>query len=144
MYNSELNYHLTDGDLVVKRVKTDSAGVYECTAKNTKGSATSQGYLKVVTMTTIEIGPADMTVRVEEEKVEMKCKVIWDPSFVLEVKWMKDGKDVFPAGRFNIDRQSNSLIIRDLNLEDEGRRRCKRTTNNECDKQFLILSKNML
>jgi hypothetical protein len=44
------NYDLDNGDLVVNRIMNDSMGMYECTATNSKGSAASQGFLKVDTL----------------------------------------------------------------------------------------------
>jgi len=48
------NIELTDrGDLKIKRVKEDSAGSYECLARNDIGSSSAKGELMVVSTTTI-------------------------------------------------------------------------------------------
>eukprot|EP00095_Tigriopus_kingsejongensis_P010522 maker-scaffold45_size475391-snap-gene-3.20 protein:Tk10522 transcript:maker-scaffold45_size475391-snap-gene-3.20-mRNA-1 annotation:"neuroglian isoform x1" len=109
------------GDLVIKRVQNETAGFYECLAKNVHGQVAAQGYLMVVSKTTIERGPVDMQAQIRSE-VTMECSVVWDPSFDLVIQWKKDNADLdlSPGGRIT-KGEDNSLIIQDLEFADAGR-----------------------
>ena len=80
--------------------------------------------LKVVNTTTIEIGPPEVTKRIGED-VRMDCKVLWDPSFDLELNWKKDTHDVkVDDERIFIDTASvanQALTIKQLKYEDAGK-----------------------
>ena len=79
--------------------------------------------MKVVSTTTIEVGPAEQTKTIHED-VTLDCVVLWDPTFDLEVDWKKDNNDVNEDGeRITVDRASianQALTIRDLNYDDAG------------------------
>ncbi|TRY80572.1 hypothetical protein TCAL_13263 [Tigriopus californicus] len=108
------------GDLVIKRVQNETAGFYECLAKNVHGEVKQTGYLKVVSKTTIERGPVDMTAEIRSP-VTMECLVVWDPSFELSILWKKDNVDVKMGGRFS-QGSDNSLVIEDLAFDDAGKK----------------------
>ncbi len=116
------NYELDDGDLVVKRVRNESAGEYECTASNKEGSSSAVGTLKVVSSTTVETGPGDIVARVGD-RVTLPCVVIYDNNYELTVVWKKDASDVDIGGRFELvnDDSDHSLIIDDLEFGDAGK-----------------------
>lgn len=58
-------------------------------------------------------------------EVRMSCSVLYDPQFELTVLWKKDNVDVdlgAAGGRISVD-EDNSLVIRDLDFDDSGRKR---------------------
>ena len=123
-YKSTANdsYILTDAsDLKISKVKESDNGTFTCIATNSQGSVTYDGFLTVVSTTTIVNGPSD--VRQELGKaVKMPCEVVWDTTYKLSVVWMKDNEDVVPDGnRVVLDPSDHSLLIKDLTFEDSGK-----------------------
>ena len=82
----------------------------------------SSGSLKVVSTTTIDVGPRDMTARIGE-RLEIPCKVIWDPKNKLSVDWLKNnGEKIDMSGRFSKKSEGadNTLVIEGLEFADKG------------------------
>ena len=78
----------------------------------------------MVSTTTIDVGPQDMTARIGE-RLEIPCKVIWDPKNKLSVDWLKNnGEKIDMSGRFSkkSDGADNTLVIEGLEFADKGRR----------------------
>ena len=63
---------MNQGDLEILKVTNASAGVYECIAENEHGMAINEGYMTVVSTTTIEEGPVDRTEEVRKKKTPSK------------------------------------------------------------------------
>ena len=86
-------------------------------------SSPSSGSLKVVSTTTIDVGPKDMMGRIGEA-LEIPCMVIWDPKNKLTVQWLKNNVEkIDMSGRFSkkSDGADNTLVIEDLEFGDKGR-----------------------
>ena len=65
-----------------------------------------------------------MTARIGE-RLEIPCKVIWDPKNKLSVDWLKNnGEKIDMSGRFSkkSDGADNTLVIEGLEFADKGRR----------------------
>lgn len=113
------------GDLTIREISAGHEGPFTCKATNPLGSSEATGNLTVVTTTTIENGPLDMSAQVKGT-VSMNCSVLYDPNFKLQVQWKKDNVKINIDGtRFTQGSTPNYVLtIRDLTFADTGTYTC--------------------
>ena len=68
--------------------------------------------------------------------VTMECKVLWNPKLEMSIIWKKDNKDidVNNGGRFSVN-EDNGLVIKDLKMEDTGKKKEKNEEREKGEKE---------
>ena len=104
-------------------VRRSDSDTYLCTAKNLLGSDVKRIALVVVSLPQFTVKPPAKTVVFAGDALMLNCSATGDPHPVM--KWKRLGK-ALPLGRNQ--RLQDSLIIRDLKVEDSGYYVCVATS----------------
>ncbi|XP_053330207.1 neural cell adhesion molecule L1 isoform X2 [Spea bombifrons] len=111
-----------NGTLKVKEVQKEDAGIYDCIATNSKGSARISAVLNVKNATQIIIAPQEQRVR-KGWKATFHCKALFDSTLERSrVEWKKDGLEIEEdddSDKHVID-SNNTLYIADVQEDDQG------------------------
>ncbi|XP_024086155.1 roundabout homolog 2-like isoform X2 [Cimex lectularius] len=113
------------GQLNVKGVAREDAGLYLCTALSVAGSTTARAYLQVTSVNDkpppiIEIGPTNQTLPLQSFAT-LPCQVLANPP--AKVVWYKDGAELEDGDRVTI-LPSGTIRIDELDISDTGEYTC--------------------
>ena len=111
----------SDGSLIIKSVRLDHEGTYECHVSNLAGEDSVAYNLKVQDPPRIISdvpGTVDVVLGVG---LEIPCRSVGTPK--PQVSWQKNGFEVIPSDEITID-SSGTLKVPKVTLDDEGQYRC--------------------
>ncbi|XP_060573508.1 roundabout homolog 1-like isoform X3 [Ruditapes philippinarum] len=124
-----------DGTLRIEAVNETDAGVYICEALNIRGAAYASAKVEVKAESAfilpdhdtrpppiITIGPQNQTLHVDSVAV-LQCEADGDPKPI--IRWYKNGRPLLMSGPRYAKRDSGTLQISDLKMQDTGSYTCK-------------------
>nr|XP_018910641.1 PREDICTED: protein sidekick isoform X1 [Bemisia tabaci] len=113
-----------DGALVIKKLRMEDSGMFQCVASNEAGSESINTWLKVKTSAPImEVPPQNITVLDGKDAV-LTCRVAGAP--IPNTTWIyEDHQPVDSNGRFQILEQGD-LLIAAVREQDSGKYTCLR------------------
>ncbi|XP_030832325.1 scavenger receptor cysteine-rich type 1 protein M160 isoform X1 [Strongylocentrotus purpuratus] len=109
-----------NGTLLIRDVRLEDNGMYECVAVNQLGEDQASVKLTVYEVPTFLEGPQEMEVRTGSD-VSIPCVVSGVP--LPEITWKKDGQMISLNGRVTI-LEDNTLVIHKSQREDMGEYAC--------------------
>ncbi|XP_043933946.1 contactin-4 isoform X2 [Protopterus annectens] len=110
----------SNGVLVIPNFQQEDAGLYECTAENSRGKNTARGQLTFYAPPswTQTINNAQMSI---EDSIYWECKASGRPK--PSYRWLKNGVPLITKDRLQIDQ--GTLTLLNLNLSDSGMYQCE-------------------
>ncbi|XP_053372877.1 roundabout homolog 1-like [Mercenaria mercenaria] len=124
-----------DGTLRIEAVNDSDAGVYVCEALNTRGAAYASAKVEVKAESAfilpahdsrpppiIKIGPQNQTLHVDSVAL-LQCEGDGKPKPI--IRWYKNGRPLLMSGPRYALRESGTLQISDLKMQDTGSYTCK-------------------
>ncbi|XP_039293021.1 protein sidekick isoform X1 [Nilaparvata lugens] len=124
MPNSDRYQIEEDGTLIIKKLKMDDTGMFQCVATNEAGSDSITTWLKVKTSAPImELAPQNVTILDGKDAI-MNCRVAGAPT--PNITWIYEDKDtVDVTGRIQL-LETGDLLIAAVRETDGGKYACVR------------------
>ncbi|XP_075219912.1 sidekick cell adhesion molecule [Lycorma delicatula] len=113
-----------DGSLIIKKLRMDDTGMFQCLATNEAGSDSTTTWLKVKTSAPVmELGPSNLTILDGKDAV-INCRVVGAPT--PNVTWIyQDNIPLDLSGRLQV-LESGDLLIAAVRESDAGKYTCIR------------------